>query len=683
MKMNFRSLSSWMLLAAVICPSLVVTAQNVAPVSAQSKTEASAELSIEDIWRQPNLANITLSRDGKQMAATVPFKGRMNLAVIELDSRKATALTSFTDFDVVSVSWIGNNRLLYSLGQFNSPTGPGQFDGGGLFIIDKDGKNFRRLSQTVRETRAKNEYVYRGLDFYRLIPNNVDEIIASGNMVSADSVDLFRLNLNTGKYTLLTRGRPADLTSRWITDSKLVPRVVSASIRDTLTTVVYYRKDEDSPWYEITRYEANKGTKIIPLAIEANNKTLQVASNVGRDTMGVFKFDPETKTLGELIAAHPRYDMGAAVDGSGVPGVVTDFNEDNKLLGYSVQAAKPEIVWLDEKYASVQRSLDASLPDRINRFRRTPDGKRMIVTSYSDLLPARWYLYDQEAKTIEEIGTSRPWLDGKLTEQRPFVYKTRDGIEIDGYFFLPKNYKPGTKLPTIVHIHGGPFARADTWGSGFGTIEGQLFASRGYAVIVPNFRVTPGLGSKVYYAGFGSYGREMSNDHEDALKWGVEQGFVDSSRVCMSGASYGGYAALQALVRNDSLWKCAIAGLAVTDLKYQLTSRDVDFVENVAAVNYWKSVLGETNLDSQLTKDISPVFNAAKIKKPVFLYAGKDDIRVPIAQIMRMARELERVGNAPKGFVIKEQEGHGFGKLENNVDLYTQVLAFLKENLEK
>jgi dipeptidyl aminopeptidase/acylaminoacyl peptidase len=683
MKMNFRSLSSWMLLAAVICPSLVVTAQNVAPVSAQTKTEASAELSIEDIWRQPNLANISISRDTKTMAATLPFKGRMNLAVIDLETRKASVLTSYTDFDVVGVDWVGNNKLLYSLGQQNSPTGPGQFDGGGLFVIDRDGKNFRRLSQTVRETRAKNNYVYRYLDVFRTIPGNDEEIIAVGNMTSADSDDLYRLNIKNGRYTLLTRNRPSDLTSRWIMDRKFVPRIVSAGIRDTNTTVVYYRKDENAPWSEISRHEANKGPILVPLTIEANDKTLQVATNIGRDTMGVYRFDPETKKLGELIAAHPRYDMGAAANGNRVPGVITDFEQDDKLLGYSVQASKPEIVWLDEKYATIQQSLDKTFPNRINSFSRIADGKRMLVRSYSDVSPARWYLYDQEAKTIEEIGTSRPWLDGKLTEQRPFVYKTRDGIEIDGYFFLPKNYKPGTKLPTIVHIHGGPFARADTWGSGFGTIEGQLFASRGYAVIVPNFRVTPGLGSKVYYAGFGSYGREMSNDHEDALKWGVEQGFVDSSRVCMSGASYGGYAALQALVRNDSLWKCAIAGLAVTDLKYQLTSRDVDFVENVAAVNYWKSVLGETNLDSQLTKDISPVFNAAKIKKPVFLYAGKDDIRVPIAQIMRMARELERVGNAPKGFVIKEQEGHGFGKLENNVDLYTQVLAFLKENLEK
>ena len=145
----------------------------------------------------------------------------------------------------------------------------------------------------------------------------------------------------------------------------------------------------------------------------------------------------------------------------------------------------PYAVWI--KHAAVFIAaialvwLAGALPGMINTFRRTPDGKRLLITSYSDLKPTRWYLLDEEKLTLEEIGASRPWLDGKLVEQRPIRYKTRDGLEIPGYLFLPAGYKPGTKLPTIVHIHGGPFARADTFGSGFGTSEGQLFASRGTA----------------------------------------------------------------------------------------------------------------------------------------------------------------------------------------------------------
>ncbi len=638
---------------------------------------AQATLSVEDIWKGPQLSTPILSPNGKYMAVTMPYKDRMNLTIIDIETRKAFILTTYDSFDVQGIRWVGNDRLLYSLGQNNSPTGAGQFDGGGLFVIGRDGKGYRILSDTVRASRAKGLYIHRGFEFFRRIPGNEDEIIASGNMTSANSEDLYRLNITNGKYTILTQGRPSDLTSDWLLDSKLVPRVVVAGVKDKLTRIVYYRKDEKSDWTEIARYDGNKGSTFVPLAFDANDQTIQVAYNGGRDTMAIFRFDPNTKTMGELLAQHPQYDVGANAQGGGAGGVITD-PETDKVLGYRVPAAKPEVVWLDEKRATIQALLDKTLPDRINSFSRTPDGKRLVVSSYSDTRPIRWYFYEEEKKTLEEIGASKPWLDGKLTTQRPFRYKTRDGLEIDGYYFLPKDYKPGTKLPTIVHIHGGPFARADTWGNGFGVTEGQLFASRGYAVIVPNFRITPGLGSKVFYAGFGAVGRQMSDDHEDALQWGIDQGFVQPDKVCISGASYGGYAALQALVRSNEKWKCAIAGLAVTDYKYQLTTLEGDTAPNEAGVTFWKSVLGESDLDSKMVRDISPVFNASKIKRPVFMYAGIDDIRVPLGQISRMKKELEAAGNPVKGYVLKENEGHGYGKLENRVDNWNQILEFLK-----
>jgi dipeptidyl aminopeptidase/acylaminoacyl peptidase len=298
-------------------------------------------------------------------------------------------------------------------------------------------------------------------------------------------------------------------------------------------------------------------------------------------------------------------------------------------------------------------------------------------------MSARWYLFDEEKRTLEEIAVSTPWLDGKLVEQRPFLYKTRDGMEIPGYYFLPKDAQPGVKLPTIVHIHGGPAARADHWGSGFGVTEGQLFASRGYAVVVPNFRITPGFGGKIYYSGFGSFGKQMSEDHEDAVKWAIDQGIADPKRICISGASYGGYAALQAMIKTPDLFKCAIAGLAVTDMEFQITSLEGDTGWSTATIKWWKAVVGSEDLGTQAIKDISPVYNANRIKGPVFLYAGQDDIRVPISQINRMDRALRAAGNPPAAYVVKEKEGHGFGKLENEVDLYTQVLKFLDQQIGK
>jgi dipeptidyl aminopeptidase/acylaminoacyl peptidase len=677
---QFRSiLHSLVALALAAGASLPATAQDKAQPAA---APASTTLSVEDIWKLPKLANVTLSRSGKYLAATTPQSGRLNVVVIDLEARKGTVLTNFEDFDVLDLSWVGDDRLMFSLGQFNSPTGPGNFDGGGLFVVSRDGKESRRLSPTVREMRNTNQFVYRGLSLYRTIPGNDEEVIAEGNQTDAQSQDLYRLNIRTGKYTLLTSGRPASLTYRWLLDSKLVPRVVTARVKDTLTSVVYYRKDANSPWYEIARYDAAKGPTFVPLSFESDDRTLQVAYNGGRDTMAVYRYDPDEKKLGELIAQHPRFDMGANAQGERLPGVITDAKTD-RIIGYAVDAAKPEVVWIDEARAKVQKTIDNALPNLVNSVRRTPDGKRWLITSYSDVSPARWYLFDEEKKTLEEIGNSRPWLDGKLVQQHPFVFKTRDGLEMTGYYFLPKGAKPGDKLPTIVHIHGGPTVRADSWGRGFGYIEGQLFASRGYAVIVPNFRSTPGMGGKNYYAGFGTIGRQMIEDHEDAVNWAVAQGITDPKRVCISGASYGGYAALMGPAKNPGFYKCSIAGLAVTDFKYQLTTFDGDTAPSEEAVEFWKGLLGTRDLDSQLVKEISPVNLAERIKIPVFLYAGQDDIRVPIDQINRMNKELTRTGNPPKAYVVKPKEGHGFGKLENNVDLYTQVLKFLDEHLAK
>ncbi len=272
-------------------------------VSAAPVAVAAEPVSLEDFFKNPSLAGPVLSRSGKYLAATAPLKGRMNLMVLDLDTRKGTLLTSFEDFDVVSVRWVGDERLVFSLGQANSPTGPGQFDGGGLFVVGRDGTGSRRLAATVRETRAAGTRIYRGLTMESTIPGNTDEIIASGNLTSADSVDLYRVNLNNGRTRLLTSGRPADLTSDWVMDSKQVPRVVVASVKNELTQVVYYRKSESAPWEEIARFSRDKGSVMVPLAFESDDQTMQVATNKDRDTMAVYRYDPNTKKLGEMVAS--------------------------------------------------------------------------------------------------------------------------------------------------------------------------------------------------------------------------------------------------------------------------------------------------------------------------------------------------------------------------------------------
>lgn len=640
------------------------------PVHAQPLTPA-------DVWKAPAFRSPTVSPDGKSIAAIAPVGEKSNLVVLNLETRKVQAITSFNDFDVIEFHWVGSGRLVFTLGNINSPTGPGQFDGGGLFAVNKDGTGGKELSPTVKQMRAENRGVYRGYTYERSVPGSEDEIFASAPKRDQYAADLYRLNTKSGKATLISVDRPPR-THGWLMDENLVPRVTSEHIKDTNTSILHYRRDTNSPWVEIGRTDRTKGPIFEPLAFDNDGKTLQVATNKFGSTIEIYRFDPETKQFGEKLAGHPKYDMGADAAGGDAPGVSV-HPVSGKVLGYAVQAEKPQRVWVDAESDRIQQSLDRALPDTFNSFRRMGgDDKLMIVTSYSDVKPAQWFIYDDGKKTLTDLFSSRPWLEGKLTQMTPFTYKTRDGLEIGGYYFLPKGYKAGTKLPTIVHIHGGPHARADTWGfGGFGTREAQLFASHGYAVIVPNFRITPGLGSKVYYAGFGTIGRQMSEDHEDALKWGIEKGFVEPGKVCMSGASYGGYATLQALIKSNHMFKCGVAGLVVSDLEMQLTSPAGDTAGSRAGVDYWKQIIGVKDLGEKIVADVSPAKNADKLKGALFIYAGLDDVRTPIEQTNAMIRALERAGNPPKDVFIAKNEGHGFGKLANNVELYTKVLKFL------
>ncbi len=627
---------------------------------------------IADYWKLPAYANPVLSPNGRYFAVSSEIGGRLNLVVIDLEERKGLGLTRFTDFDVLGVRWVGNERLVFTLGQFNSPTGPGQFDGAGLFSVHRDGKESRKLSPTVRELRNSGNFVYRGFDYAGRVPGSDEEILAVAPDRTADGLDLYRLNVRTGRKQLLTDKRP-ERVERYILDRERVARVALASIKDSPDVVVHFRETAESPWRELYRYNGLLAYGNIPEAFDDDNVHLLVRSNLDSDTHGIYRYDPRSNKLGEKLVAHPRFDLDA--------GAVLLDPKTRAVTGYTVDAAKPETVWIDPVYEKRQKMLDQALPGRINDFFPTPDGKKLVVASYSDREPLRWYLLDEARLAMEELFASKPWLGpDKLVEQRPFFYKTRDGLEILGYYFLPRTYKPGDKLPTVVHIHGGPWARADSWGAGFGVTEGQLLASRGYAVVVPNFRGTTGLGRKIFESHVRQWGKTMQEDIEDATDWAIQQGFADAGRICLSGASYGGYSTLMGLAKTPDKYKCGLAGLAVTDLEMLMTSVAGDIPQNEVGLQYWKLSAGDPAKDRAALRAVSPAYLADRIKAPVLMYSGTDDIRVPIEQPQAMRKALEAQGKKVV-WIAKKDEGHGFGKLENNVDLYTQILDFLKQHI--
>lgn len=627
----------------------------------------------------PDFSMVSLSADGRFLAALSPVNGKRNLLVLDLQTMKPRAITTFANFDVVRYNWVGSEYLVFSLGTLDTPSGADMGDGGGLFAAKVDGSGFRKLQATTGEQRADRARVLRKLEFMASIPGVDNEILASGNL-RTNRTDVYRVNLATGERKLLTQDKPGIVTDWFVDRDGLVRAAMVQDKEDApeaeLTHSVMIRDTADGPWRELARFEpGDKRPRWSIRAFAADNKNLIVSSAAGRETSALYLFDVEKKALGEMLVGHPRYDASEIT--------LTRDSATRQLYGWRLAGEREESGFFDPAYAALHQALQATFPDQAVRLQRTSSG-RVLVTAFSDRKPHTFHLYDEASKTLKPLLRSRRDLDDRsLVQMRPFLLKTRDGLEIPSYYFLPASYQPGQKLPTVVHIHGGPHVRSDTWGpnEGWGVKEAQIFASRGYAVVLPNFRMTPGLGRSIYQGGWGEYGRKMSDDHEDAAHWAVQQGFAQAGRICISGSSYGGSASLWATIRSAHVFSCSIAGLSVSDKRKQLNTQQTDYSSSESGVDMWKRIIGVKGEDWTRSDEVAPAQHAGRSAIPLFLWAGASDRRTPLSETERMVDALTKAGKPPEIVMIKADEGHGYGKRENQIELYETMLKFLDRHI--
>jgi dipeptidyl aminopeptidase/acylaminoacyl peptidase len=259
-----------------------------------------------------------------------------------------------------------------------------------------------------------------------------------------------------------------------------------------------------------------------------------------------------------------------------------------------------------------------------------------------------------------------------MAEMKPIKYIARDGKVINGYLTLPKGI-PAKNLPVVINPHGGPWAR-DEWGF---NPEVQFLANRGYAVLQMNFRGSVGYGRAFWEASFKQWGLTMQNDITDGVNWLIEQGIADPKHVAIYGASYGGYATLAGITLTPDLYACAVDYVGVSNL--------FTFMSTIPP--YWKPYLdmmyemvGDPEKDKALMTAASPVFHVDKIKCPLFIAQGANDPRVAKAESDQMVEALKKRGiDVP--YMVKDNEGHGFGNEENRMDFYREMERFFGKYL--
>jgi dipeptidyl aminopeptidase/acylaminoacyl peptidase len=631
------------------------------------QAQADTTIPIADFFKKATFSGRPLlSPDGNNLAVLIPRKGRYVLAVINLDTRDSKVVASDPDWDIANPSWVNNSRLVFSISKGSNATRE-ENRGGGLFAINKDATGFRKLVPTQKEAEGGN-VAYTPYSVLERVGGESNELYVVNNERGRDAdlgaSDVFRMDTTNGRTKLLTFNNPGKV-SGWLLDHSGVIRVASALAADPankrIKQTVFHRMNEQDSWKPIYEAYADEGKTMSPLAFDFDNKTLLVSGRFnGRDKSAAYIWDFAKNSVGEMVADHPLVDID--------DGLMLDFDR-KKLIGVAVDAMKPETIFFDSEYAKLQASLNASFPGQMVNFQWR--GKRAVVTTRGDNNVGAAYLFDTERKVLEALYIAKPEFEGKkLSPQTIITYSARDGLSIPAYLTLPEGVKPKA-LPLVAYIHGGPHSRDNF---GYDPIT-QMLASRGYAVLQPQFRMSTGFGWKHHTAGWKQWGLAMQDDVTDGVANLVKQGIVDPKRVCIIGASYGGYATMYGLVKDPDLYQCGVNWVGVTDVKMLFTVAWSDmrgpYMDNLGALMH-----GDPKTDEAYFQKSSAIENAARIKAPVLMAYGSEDIRVPLIHGEKMRDKLIKQGNTVE-WMVMIGEGHGWAKEANNIKFGESVMTFI------
>jgi dipeptidyl aminopeptidase/acylaminoacyl peptidase len=636
---------------------------------AVAQTGNNAQPSIRDFFRKSALASAQLSPNGKFVAALREFQDRVNITVVDLSTRKALIVTRFTDGDVANLRWVNNERLIFTIRDLER--GSGDQVGGGLFAINRDATDFRALAERSMVTEGQNllpsgtAYVARVIEKGQL----TDEVLVEVGSMQAKgkfSSNLYRLNTNTGRSVLLTLGGPGEVQS-WVVDRANVARVAISSTAGVVS--VFYRDSDQAPWRVIFKFkEEEVEASVTPVAFDVAGK-LYCRAYGGNDNLGIFGYDAKVGRLD----AEPM----VAIKGFDLEGNLRFTVDGSRLTGVDYDTDRPGTYWFDPDVAHWQEQVDQALPGAVNQIQapwNDPNGP-ILVSSYSDRDPGRFLLFDRSTGKLEAIAQAKPWITpAGMRPTRFFRYPARDELSIPAQLTLPEG---SGRFPLVVLHYGGPWVRPIEWR--WDPVV-QFLASRGYAVFMPAPRASTGFGAKLFKAGWRQWGLGMQDDVTDGVRELIKQGVVDPGRVCLAGASYGGYLTMMGLVKEPELFKCGINWVGVTDPSFMFTVTWTDFNRVDAARYSLPRLIGDPDKNADQFRQTSPVKRAAEIKQPVLMAYGGLDRRVPLVNGEEMRNAL-KPHNARVEWVVYPDEGHGWMRLENNIDFWTRVEKFLAKNL--
>jgi len=650
------------------------------PASASHAVEA--PVPIAAFFGHASMSGAKLSPDGKRMAMLVNNEqGHDQLGVVTLADRSIKVVGGFSNADVGHFEWVNNERLLYDSRDKNTAVGEMRY-APGLFAVNADGSLRRQLvevmgrrfvvdgSVSIREKLPWNTFM---LDQPGAQDSNWVYVrkIEFAKDHSVELVELLKLDTVSGRTETVPAPGPGKARAWWL-DAKGRPALVSTI--DGNLQILHYFDPKDGQWRKLATQDAYFGGKdaFTPLGFTPDG-SLYVVGRFGRDKSAPFIYDLATGK----IAARPLVNL-EAFDFSGEL-----VNGGDKLLGVRYTADTESAAWFDRGMQQAQAAVDKLLPGHVNALSAGARSETpfVLVKSWSDRQPIVFLLFDRETGKLSKLGSSHPAIDpSRMAGQDLTTFTARDGRTIPAWLTVPRN-SAGKKLPMVVLVHGGPYVRGNQWGW---DSESQFLASRGYLVLEPEFRGSTGYGEAHFRAGWKQWGLAMQDDIADATRWAIAQGMADPQRICIAGASYGGYATLMGLIRDPDLYKCGIDWLGVTDIELLYTGtwwRDSDTPEAYKRYGM-PTLVGDPAKDAAQFAATSPLKQAARLTQPLLLAYGGADLRVPLYH-GRKLYDAVKATNKQVEWVVYDQEAHGWKLVETRLDFWGRVEKFLQQQIGK
>ena len=624
-------------------------------LSVESKTVTITDPLLAPFMKLPIISQISLAPDGRHAAAVALNPARDNSAVLMIDTE-----TLATRMIVQPRPWKVNGYMAYvrrprTVHWLDAELIAVNFSVADGAIFGLDGTPGNDLMEgylhPLRDATGKPT------DWHIVIRDRAHMTFAAVNVRTNDDKP-YEVDL------------PDDLVD-WATDRAGDIRAArtgnTSAWSDHSTLTTWYRADMKSKWQKVDERSVTADSFRV-IAVSQQPGHLVVQAYNGGDRLAIWDYEVATHAFGALMAGHPTEDVVA----QNFDATAADSGEPSDVV---TDGLRTHHYWFDEHYARLQAALDASLPDHVNAL-VGGSADHVLVYSYSDVDPGRWFALDANTMKMKEIAQRWPAIDpDRMQPVQALRYPSFDGSSVPAYLTLPG--KPTKPAPMIVLIHGGPQAR-DRWEF---DPEVQILAAHGYAVFQPQFRGSTGFGRHFEEAGYGQWGLAMQDDITAGVRWLIDKKIADPQRICIIGASYGGYAALWGLEKTPDLYKCGVSLAGVTDLERKLRDQS-DMADDPVAREIVRHQMGDAYVNGAALEDVSPIKHADRIVVPVLIAHGERDVRVPISHGTRMRDALQDLHKDVQ-WLYFPKEGHGLALVEDQQTYYEAVFALLERTIGK